>query len=187
LGKRLLIVLDLLIATTLQVVAQNGYSNLEFIENKGQWDKRVVLKGELNNGSFFLQKQGFTVLLHNPDDLRNLRGNHQNKITDNIKSKDALPEKNRNLTRNNILHSHNYSVSFKGSNDNIEIIPDKPLPTYNNYFIGKDPSKWASNCRIYQGVTYKNVYPNIDIRYYSDGGSLKYDIVINPGANPGRL
>ena len=28
-----------------------------------------------------------------------------------------------------------------------------------------------SDCKIYGGVTYKNVYPNIDVRYYSDAGS----------------
>ncbi|HEX8279261.1 MAG TPA: hypothetical protein VF540_11225, partial [Segetibacter sp.] len=37
------------------------YANLEFVENKGQWDERIKFKGLLNNGSFFLQKKGFRV------------------------------------------------------------------------------------------------------------------------------
>ncbi len=32
-------------------------------------------------------------------------------------------------------------------------------------------------------MIYKNVYPNIDVRYYSEGGRLKYDIMVNPGGN----
>src|SRR6185312_10253695 len=59
----------------------------------------------------------------------------------------------------------------------------KEVPSVNNYFIGNDPSKWASDCKIYLGVTYKNIYPNIDLRYYTDAaGNLKYDFIVNPGA-----
>ncbi len=182
-GKRFLIVLGLFIAAASQVGAQTVYSNLEFIENKGQWDKEVILKGELNNGAFFLQKKGFTVLLHNAAELQRLRQNH---MVDSVATNDAkttLADRNKLSARTNVLHSHNYSVTFVGANDNAEIVPDKPLPTYNNYFIGRDRSKWASECKIYQGVTYKNVYPNIDIRYYSNNGQLKYDIIVHPGGN----
>ena len=42
------------------------------------------------------------------------------------------------------IHSHAYKVEFLNGNKIAEVIPDKPLPGYNNYFIGNDPSKWAS-------------------------------------------
>ncbi|MBS1600338.1 MAG: PKD domain-containing protein [Bacteroidetes bacterium] len=186
-GKRLLIIIGLAVAATLQVAAQAGYSNLEFIENKGQWDKQVILRGELNNGSFFLQKKGFSVLLHNADDLIRLRENHRNQSINDADSKTNSLDRTKNLLAGDILHSHNYSVTFIGGSDDVEIVPDKPLPTYNNYFIGNDKSKWASNCKIYQGVTYKNVYPNIDIRYYSNDGQLKYDIIVHPGGDLKRV
>ena len=63
------------------------------------------------------------------------------------------------------------------------IIADKPIFTYNNYFTGTDPSKWAANCKIYQAVTIYNIYPNVDVRYYSDNGRIKYDIIVHPGGN----
>ncbi|HNU88917.1 MAG TPA: hypothetical protein PKJ94_11520, partial [Ferruginibacter sp.] len=47
-------------------------AQIEFIQNKGQWDSRVVYRGDFSTGSFFLENQGFTVLIHNTDDLRNL-------------------------------------------------------------------------------------------------------------------
>ncbi len=76
-----------------------------------------------------------------------------------------------------------YSVEFLNASTPT-IVPDKPIPTVNNYFIGNDKSKWASDCKIYQAVVYKDVYPGIDIHYYVDGGSnLKYDFVVHPGAN----
>ncbi len=187
--KRILIVLALSLAVILPVAAQVNYSNLEFVENKGQWDSRIVLKGELPNGSFFLQRQGFTVILHNAEDLKNLTDGHRGlarPATDGpsaMSSKQQHPSFNPQQPGSTGMRSHAYSVSFQGGNDHIEIIPDKPLPSYNNYFIGNDPKKWASRCQVFQGVTYKNVYPNIDVRYYTDKGSLKYDIIVHPGGD----
>ncbi|MEL4881645.1 hypothetical protein AAEH85_22095, partial [Shewanella algae] len=43
------------------------------------------------------------------------------------------------------------------------------------------------NCKIFQTVTYKNVYPNIDVRYYTANGTLKYDIVVNPGGDLSKV
>jgi hypothetical protein len=52
---------------TLSVNAQ-----MEFIQNKGQWDSRVEYRGDFSTGSFFLENQGFTVVLHNADDLKKI-------------------------------------------------------------------------------------------------------------------
>ncbi|WP_431214351.1 hypothetical protein ACQ86N_05765 [Puia sp. P3] len=85
------------------------------------------------------------------------------------------------------LRSHAYRVSFVGGNEQAPVEADKVLPGYNNYFIGNDPSKWVSNCKVYQGVLYRNIYPNIDIRYYTYNGLLKYDIVVHPGGDIGQV
>ena len=36
-------------------------------------------------------------------------------------------------------------------------------------------------------LTYKNIYPGIDLRYYTDNGKLKYDLIVHPGANPENI
>jgi len=183
-------------------VAQSSCAQLQFIENKGQWDKSVVLKSDINTGAFFLQKKGFTVLLHSPADLLNLEETaHGNNValkstTDTSKSSIGFVIAPTNSTGPStttipttpsaqpiIVHSHAYKVEFVGASDNVEIIPEKPLPTYNNYFIGNDSTQWQSNCKIYQAVTYKNIYPNIDVHYYTNAGTLKYDIIIRPGGD----
>ena len=85
------------------------------------------------------------------------------------------------------MHSHVYQVEFLNSSEQVEIQGDKGLDTYNNYFIGNDPSRWKSNCKIYQAVIYKNIYPNIDLRYYTENNQLKYDMVVHPGGNPDNI
>jgi gliding motility-associated-like protein len=159
-----------------ELKAQNG--NLEFIENKGQWDNHVKFRSEVPAGSFFVRSGGFTVLQHNEQELKQLM-----EI-----AKGHSPGGNANQRRSPFtLHSHAYAVDFVGSSAKAEMVPDKAMSHYNNYFIGDDPSKWAANCKIYQGVTAKNIYPGVDVRYYTNSSSLKYDIIVKPGADISKI
>jgi gliding motility-associated-like protein len=192
LRNKFLIVSILLIAATLQLAAQSSYSNLEFVENRGQWDQAVRFQAQFPTGSFFLQKKGFRVLMHNPEELAALEEKkHGHTSADQAaplgKSVHTQSLEALKAIQSNILHSHIYEVSFENSNEEPEVIPDKPLPSYNNYYIGNDPAKWASGCRIFTGITYKNIYPNVDLRYFTDGGTLKYDLILHPGADPDRI
>ena len=42
--------------------ANTTFSQIEFVENKGQWNEAVHFKGDFSSGSFFLEKQGFLGL-----------------------------------------------------------------------------------------------------------------------------
>ncbi len=148
--------------------------NIEFIENKGQWDARVKFMGEVPAGAFYIRSNGFTVLQHNSADLEKV---YQQLHNHSVNGKMVNTDERFNL------RSHAYNVDFIGANKNIVIVPDKLLNSYNNYFIGNDPSKWASNCQIFQAVTVKDVYPGIDVRYYTEQGSMKYDIIAHPGSD----
>lgn len=182
-GKNYLVLAVFCILAATRTCAQSA---MEFIENKGQWDQSVRFKGQLNAGSFFLQDKGFVVLQHNADELRRMmQGAHSRAMkatrTDNGKIKEietSIPK---------ILHSHAYSVRFEGGSDRPQVIPEKVTQGTFNYLLGSDPSKWASNVRSFQAVVFKNIYPGIDARYYSDNGKLKYDLIVNPGADPNRI
>ena len=156
-------------------VTESLFAQIEFIENKGQWDPRVKFMSSAGSGSFFLTEKGFTITQHNPDDINNMELKRHQPL-----SKDGKPAR---FFPDGKIRSHAYSVEFVGA-QTPQILPDKPLPTVNNYFIGNDKSKWASDCKIYMGVTYKNIYRGIDLRYYVDGGNnLKYDFIVHPGAS----
>ncbi|MCX6292934.1 MAG: hypothetical protein NT127_01365, partial [Sphingobacteriales bacterium] len=154
----------------------NSQAQIEFVENKGQWNEAVKYKGDFQNGAFFLEKNGFSVLLHNQDDwqkLSNYVHGHKDSVVD--------------LNDKIILHSAVYRVSLLGATENSFIQPEKITNSYNNYFLGNDRSKWASGCKIYQSITYKNIYPNIDVRYYNEGENLKYDFIVYPGGDPSKI
>jgi gliding motility-associated-like protein len=172
-----------------------GQNYLEFVENKGQWDKKILFLANTGIGSVALQADGYRVLLHNEQDLAKMNPHphaHEHAVATNTSSikKSAVGDPSRGGDEGGgasngdfILRGHAYQVKFLNANPTAEIVPDKAQATYNNYILGNDPSKWASNCKIYQAVTFKNIYPNIDIRYYTANGTLKYDLIVNPGGN----
>ena len=182
-----------LVFAALRGIAQDGASNIEFVENKGQWDPRVRFKGELPNGALFLEKKGFTVLLYNGDDLTAMTAEHHGVTggTGTYRGGSAATGGSGipvgAAGKPDMLRAHAYRVSFADASDDVEISADKPLPGYNNYLIGPDTTKWGRDCRVFQAVTYRNIYPNIDIRYYTNGGQLKYDIIVHPGGDAGRI
>src|SRR3569833_1459750 len=111
--------------------------------------------GKVSAGAFYIQKEGFTVVQHNSEDWEHLhRVIHDHATNENARTKD----------QGLVLRSHAYTVNLVGANSKAQILPDKPLESYSNYFIGNDPSHWASNCKTYQGITIKDVYPGIDMR-----------------------
>lgn len=159
-------------------VTENLFAQVEFIENKGQWDSRVKFMSNAGDGSFFLREKGFTVTQYSPQDMENLTDQRHGIVT--------AANKKQNIKDIKIRSDH-YSVEFLNAQDP-QILPNKPTPTLNNYFIGNDKSKWASNCKIFKGVTYQNMYPGIDIRYYVDGaGNLEYDFIVHPGADVNNI
>jgi len=80
------------------------WAQLNFVENKGQWEKQILFKSDFNNGAFFLEENGFMVLLHHPEDLNKIATIAHG--TNQIKS---------NPNEKHLLRSHAYRVSFLGA------------------------------------------------------------------------
>ncbi len=62
-----------------------------------------------------------------------------------------------------------------------------PLAGRINYLTGNDPSGWHRNLPTFGRVTYREVYPGIDLSYYGNQGSLEYDFIVEPGSDPDRI
>lgn len=150
----------------------SSFGQLEFVENKGQWPGPVDFRSDFPAGSFFIERKGFTVMLHDPADLR--------KLSDIMHPVTSVKEQETQFA----VHSFSYRVAFQGASPVDAAETERPLNTYNNYFLGDDPARWASGCKLFGSVLYRNVYPQIDLRYYSDAGTLKYDFIIHPGGDP---
>ncbi len=77
--------------------AENLYAQVEFIENKGQWDPRVKFMSNAGDGSFFLTQKGYTISQYSPDDIENIKDQRHGMAT--------LGEKNQKI-KNNKIRAH---------------------------------------------------------------------------------
>lgn len=147
----------------------NAFAQFEFIENKGQWHENVLYKMEMRNGAMFLENSCITYNFINPDDHNYSHAHH------------GSEEQTHAHTIKN--QGHAYKMHFLRANKTPDIIANDKTRDYNNYYIGNDPSKWASYVGKYFDVTYINLYDGIDLDFYSTDKGMKYDIIINPGAD----
>ncbi|MCC6698882.1 MAG: SBBP repeat-containing protein [Candidatus Hydrogenedentes bacterium] len=60
----------------------------------------------------------------------------------------------------------------------------RPLPGHVNYLKGPDAFKWRTRVPTFGKVRFADVYRGIDVLYYGNGGSLEFDFVVHPGADP---
>jgi hypothetical protein len=145
--------------TESSVLEAYGKLPLLFIENQGQVDEAV---------SYYVQASGQTIYF-----------TKKNIVFDLIRSGGAEVD----TTAERLV----FSLDFLGANSQLDIVNSGKDDAVVNYFIGNDPEEWHANVPTYRELIYRDIYPNIDLRLYGDGGILRYDFVVNPGAVPGAI
>ena len=153
-----------------KTIAQSRISHkgkLEFVENKNQWDKKILFKADIPNGSLFLEQNCFTFNFADPDDVKH---SHAHNGTNSKKPAD-------------ITHFFSYKLHFINAEITSKISASDVTKDYCNYIIGNNKSKWTGHVRKFKTVVYKNIYKDIDLVIYSMDKNLKYDFVVNPGGN----
>ena len=85
------------------------------------------------------------------------------------------------------IRLHAVKVEMQGSNFPDRVQGVHPESYIKNFFIGNDPSKWASNVKDFNEVLYQNIYRDIDLKVYSKGTELKYDYIVNPGGDASHI
>ncbi len=141
------------------------YSPINFTENKGQWHPNVELRLDLPAGYLYLEQTRFTYLFYDEAVLETLHAH-------------ATPQPLE------AVNAHAFHVNFLRSNPNAEIKTLGPTTDYKNFYLGNDPSRWATRVNSYKNVIYKDIYSKTDLSIYGKGQQLKYDFVVYPGGDP---
>ena len=56
-----------------------------------------------------------------------------------------------------------------------------------NYLSGSDSAAWIRSVPRYRQLRRANLYPGVDLVYYSRDGELEFDLVVRPGADASRI
>ena len=161
---------------------------MQFIENKNQWDEKVLYKARIPSGEMYIEKDKVTFNLIAPDDY-GFQHHHNQRNAEEPLVRNTMTRNERRNTRpgdhsERRVRAHAYNFTFKNSNKNVEVIPSNPYTHKTNFFQGSDRSKWASDARAFNEVSYKNIYEGIDFHFYAGNNKLKYDISIAIGRDP---
>lgn len=82
---------------------------------------------------------------------------------------------------------NNIQLSFKQQNSKCVPELSEPLKGIVNQFHGNDPEAWLTNLSTYKFLTYKNIYSNIDLKYYNLRNEIKTDFIIHKGGHPEEI
>ena len=77
-------------------------------------------------------------------------------------------------------------LRFVGASAHVAPIAERPRPGKVNFLIG-ERSNWRRNLPTYGAITYRDLWPGIDLRFVGARGKLKYELALAPGADPSRL
>jgi gliding motility-associated-like protein len=148
-------------------------SRITFIENKGQWDGRVLYKVDLHGGKVYLERDRITYDIRDQEAFSRFAGHKT--TTREVRAQTPAPS--------GVVDHFAYHVRFKGANPSPEVFAFRPQDGILNYFLGNDPSKWASSVKEYEEVRYQEIYPGIDLHFAQDDVLFKYEFHCKPGAD----
>jgi gliding motility-associated-like protein len=178
--KHLLIIVFTL-STALNIYALEkdtlSFRKAAFVENLNQWPKQVLYKAPISTGNLWIEKNTLTFDIRNPEDLKAI-ADFKSQAGVNIEK--GLPFPSR-------VRHHIYRVHFLNANKEVQTKAYDPLKSYENYFIGRDKSKWATNVKTFQSVEYINLYEGINLKMYQKDGFLKWDFILEAQADPKNI
>ena len=133
-----------------------------FTKNSGQLDASILCYLKTKGAQVFFGKEKITYqFLHN-------EGSTENFSTNGMENK---------------IKVHNIGLSFINRNPDFEYVELDELTSKSNFFTGGDQNKWVSAANNFKTLLYKNLYSNIDLKYYSLRDKIKYDFIVKPGGD----
>lgn len=142
--------------------------DITFAENKGQWHQDVLFQARIPEGTMFITANGPVYAFASAQDL--------------LTSHDRFHDDPSYNMSADVIRAHAYQFKFVQAQPSTHHASEKTA-YYENFFIGNDQSKWASRVGHFKRIKQKNVFKNIDAVFYSNGNSLKYDFVVQAGAD----
>lgn len=145
---------------------ERSLGNVLFAENKGQWAADARYIADMNNGKLTMKANGLHFLKWDGEAVHEARHGKPHQT----------------------IQTHYFQILFSGNaNPSPAISSSNKNASYRNYFLGSDVSKWQGNVSLFHTLKYKNVWPGIDAHYYGSGSHLKYDFILQPGADAGNI
>jgi hypothetical protein len=78
---------------------------------------------------------------------------------------------------------HALALDFLGTDSHATLTARQRLSGEVNYLVGNDPAKWQQGLPTHAELLYGGLWPGIDMAVRGEGGKLKYEFHLKPGAS----
>jgi hypothetical protein len=161
----------------LLIVAFSGRSQttaLKFIENKNQWPATIDFAARTPGGRLMISSGQFSLYLFDQEKFNAHDHRHHGPVS----------EADGTIESGDDIQGHHVAIRFAGSNPFSRPQAFQKSEEYYNFFLGSDSSTWASRAYAYDEVVYSSLYKGVDLKISSVSQHLKYDFIVQPGADP---
>lgn len=154
-----------------RVVTPHVSPALKLTENLGQWEQKILFKSTLFGGNLFVERNAITFSFFDQKKLSQL---HHAGL-------------NKGLVKDLVIKQHNYRVSFEGANAEPVVVKKQQGSDYENFYLGKDQSRWKSEVHNYHQVVLKELYEGIDYELITAIKGMKYNFYVKAGADAAKI
>jgi hypothetical protein len=164
--------------------ASMGTLPLAFEANQGQTDPTVKYIARGSGYTVFLTESDAVLALHSAPTAGDARAAGRYAL--GVSRQNAAEVRaEESQTAQSQANDQNAAIRLNliGGNAHPQIAASSPLPGHSNYFIGNDRSQWHANVAQFARVSYRNVYPGVDMAFYGGEKQLEFDFIVAPGAS----
>ncbi len=127
----------------------------------------MSFRTEVANGKLYLEEQGFTFDIHDPEKMAEFLEHHHGKNAGD--GPESVPY-------------HAYRIRFQNTDGPQDYSLQGKSRSYANFYLSDDPDDWASKVHNYREVLYEGLYEGVDLRTKKEkgGSAFKYELHIRP-------
>ncbi len=166
-----------LMASTEQAFGQNAKASaaapfaypVQFTENRGQWDARILYAALAHRAKIAFAREGFAIGAPREKTVSKLRDGEENFLRPGERS------------------SGRTVFSFLRPSADMRVSATDPSITLSHFYPSPDRAEWRENVPSFRTLTYFNVWDRIDARFTAADGRCVLEFIAHPGSDPANI
>ncbi len=162
---------------------QSSTSPVFFTKNMGQWPDSILYRTDAGGAVIWIAKNAiyyqFTRTIKREPEVSN---------SGHLSLRHSRGGGNPGSPRPDSIETMLIKATFVGANPDVQVQSEGERDFKFNYFLGNDPTKWATDVPNYQSVILQNLYPDVSLRLAAQSnGQIDYQVVAKSPAQAEAL
>jgi Beta-propeller repeat len=172
-------------ATRQRIAASYAALPLAFEPNQGQADPQVKYMARGAGYGLYLTSSQAILTVHKRGGPSEVRTMLEDKRLGPAKVKSMLQRRQKMSAKPSQVAV--VRMQLLGASSGAQLAAADPKSGKVNYYLGNDPSKWRTNVPLFGRVSYRNLYPGVDLVFHGAGRQLEFDYLVSPGADASSI